>query len=98
MAWWFGEILRWFARPKTVTHPSISRGGRELNPRPSSRESNALTTRLPSHHRDRAVHDLTSHLRHTSLAKIDFDAAQLRQVCVSVCLPPHGHTTAQTRM
>jgi len=44
------------------------------------------------------VHDLTSHLRHTSLAKIDFDAAQLRQVCVSVCLRPHGHTTAQTRM
>jgi len=26
---WLGEILRWFARPKTVTHPSTSRGGRE---------------------------------------------------------------------
>ena len=42
---WLGEILRWFARPKTVTHPSISRGGRESNPRPSNGESNALTTR-----------------------------------------------------
>ena len=40
----------WFAGPKTVTRPSICLGGRELNPRPSSRESNALTTRLPSHH------------------------------------------------
>jgi len=39
----------WFARPKTVTHPSISRGGRELNSRPSSRESNALTTRPAVH-------------------------------------------------
>jgi len=37
---YLGEILRWFALPKTVTHPSICRGGRELNPRPSSRESN----------------------------------------------------------
>jgi len=40
-----GEILRWFACPKTVAHPSISRGGRESNSRPSSRKSNALTTR-----------------------------------------------------
>ena len=46
---WLGEILRWFARRKTVIHPSICRGGRELNPRPSSRESNTLTTRLTSH-------------------------------------------------
>ena len=21
---WFGEILRWFARPKTITHPSTA--------------------------------------------------------------------------
>ena len=35
------------ARPKTVTHPSIRRSSRELNPRPWSRESNDLTTRLP---------------------------------------------------
>jgi len=38
---WLGKILRWFARPNTVSgcHPSrpICRGGgRELNPRPSS--------------------------------------------------------------
>jgi len=33
---WLGEILRWFARPKTVTHPSICRGCRELNLRPST--------------------------------------------------------------
>jgi len=46
---WLGEILRWFAHLKTVTHPSICRGGWELNPRPSSREFNAPTTRLPSH-------------------------------------------------
>ena len=43
---WLGKILQWFARPKTVTHPSISRGGRESNSWPSSRESNALT-RIP---------------------------------------------------
>jgi len=43
---WLGEILKWFARPKTVTHPSICHGGWELNLRPSSCESNALTTRL----------------------------------------------------
>jgi len=42
--WLLGEILRWLARPKTVTHPSISPGGRESNSRPSSREPNALTT------------------------------------------------------
>ena len=35
--------------PKTVTHPSISRGGWESNWRPSSRKSNALTTRPVSH-------------------------------------------------
>jgi len=29
---WLGEILRWFARPKTVTRPSICHGGQELNP------------------------------------------------------------------
>jgi len=46
---WLDEILRWFARPKTVTHPSTSRGGRESNLQPSSRESNALTTRPPNH-------------------------------------------------
>jgi len=34
--------------PKTVNHhPSISRGGRESNSRPSNRASSALTTRLP---------------------------------------------------
>ena len=44
-----GEILRWFACPKTVTHPTISRGGRESNSRAPSRESNVLTTRLPRH-------------------------------------------------
>jgi len=46
---WLYEILRWFARPKTVTHPSTSRGGRESNSRPSSRKSNVLTTELTSH-------------------------------------------------
>jgi len=47
---WLGEILRCFARPKTATHPSNTSGGRELNSRPSSCHSNALTTRVPSHH------------------------------------------------
>ena len=42
-------IPRCFARPKTITHPSTSCGGRESNSRPSSRKSKALTTRLPSH-------------------------------------------------
>jgi len=42
-------MLRWFARLKTVTHPSTSRDGRESNSRPSSRKFNALITRLPSH-------------------------------------------------
>jgi len=46
---WLGEILRWFVRPKTVTHGSICRSGLELNPRPSSRESYAITTRPLSH-------------------------------------------------
>jgi len=46
---WLGEILRWFARPKTVTHPSISSGDRESKSRPSSRESNAVTTRPAVH-------------------------------------------------
>ena len=40
---WLGEILRWFARTKTVIRPSICRDGRKLHPRASSRESNALT-------------------------------------------------------
>jgi len=43
---WLGEIPRSCTRPKTVIHPSSSRGGRESNSRPSSRKSNALTTRL----------------------------------------------------
>jgi len=46
---WFDEILRWFARPKTVIHPSTSHGGWESNSQPSSRKSSTLTTRLLSH-------------------------------------------------
>jgi len=46
---WLGETPRWFARPKTVTHPSIDCGSQELNSRLSIRESNARATRLPSH-------------------------------------------------
>jgi len=46
---WFGEIVRWFSRPKTVNHPNTRCGGRESNSRPSTRKFNALTTRLPSH-------------------------------------------------
>ena len=49
MTEWLGEILSWFTRPKTVTRRSISRGDRESNSRLSIRESNTLTTRLPSH-------------------------------------------------
>jgi len=41
---WLGEILKWFTRPKTVTHPSTSRGGGESNSRPLSRMSDALST------------------------------------------------------
>jgi len=44
---WLGEILRWFARSKAVTHPSICRGGRKLSRQSSSRESNVL----PLYHR-----------------------------------------------
>ena len=44
-----GEMLRWFPCPKMVTHPSISRSGWESSMQPSNCESNALTTRLPSH-------------------------------------------------
>jgi len=51
------EILRWFARPKTVTHQSISRGGRESNSPISSRESNAVTTGLPNHSKVYSVQD-----------------------------------------
>ena len=42
--------MRWFACPKTTAHPSrpTSRCSRESNSRPSTRKSNALTTRLPS--------------------------------------------------
>ena len=43
------EIPRWFVRPKTVTHPSTSRGGRQSNSRPSSSKSNAITARPPNH-------------------------------------------------
>ena len=32
---WLGEIPTWFARLKTVTHPSTSRGGRGSSSRPS---------------------------------------------------------------
>ena len=39
-----GEILRWFAHPKTVTHPSICHGCQAMNLQPWSRKSNALTT------------------------------------------------------
>ena len=39
---WLGEILRWFARPKTVTHPSICRGNRTRNHRVSSRNLSQL--------------------------------------------------------
>ena len=31
LAWWLGQILRWFARMKMVTYPSTSCGGRELS-------------------------------------------------------------------
>jgi len=45
---WLGEILRWFAPPEDGHPSSISCGGLESKSRPSSRKSNALTTRLPS--------------------------------------------------
>ena len=45
--WRLGEILRWFIRPKTVTHPL---GGGESNSRPLSGKSDALTRRQ-SHYR-----------------------------------------------
>ena len=51
-----GEILRWFVHRKMVTHPCICRGGRKLNPRSSSRESNALTTRLTGHLENRCFY------------------------------------------
>ena len=41
-----GGILRWFARPKTVTHPSTSRGGRKSNARSSSHQRNGNDTNL----------------------------------------------------
>ena len=51
---WLGKIPRRFARPKTVTHPSISRGGRESNWRSSSCVFSALKTpRLPTYLRSR---------------------------------------------
>jgi len=46
---WHGEIPRWFARLKTVTHTNICRSAQELNPWPWNCKSNALTTRLPSY-------------------------------------------------
>jgi len=45
---WLGEILRWSASPKMVIHPSVSQSGLQMNSQPSSSESNALTTRLPT--------------------------------------------------
>ena len=53
LAWVAGYISRWYARPKTVTHPNttrpiVRRPG--LNSWPLlSRKSDALKTRLPSH-------------------------------------------------
>ena len=46
---WLCEIQRWFARLKTVTHTSTNHNGQESDLRPSSRNSNAITTRPPSH-------------------------------------------------
>ena len=43
---WLGETLRWFAGPKTASHRSISRGGRESKSRPSIRNSIPTTTLL----------------------------------------------------
>ena len=40
---WCSEIPRWFARPKTVTHPSTDLGRWESNSRPSSGESRATS-------------------------------------------------------
>jgi len=62
---WLGDILRWFARQKTVAHPSTSRGGRESNSRPSSRKFNALTTRLPSYPVIRSLVFLDPRVGHT---------------------------------
>jgi len=65
---WPGEIPRWFACQKTITHASSIRGGEESN---SSNESNALTTRLLSHP-DKyalqlAVHPLTTNHHYCGL-------------------------------
>ena len=53
---WLGEILRWFIRPKTVTH---HHGGGESNSRPLSRKADSLTRRQ-SHYSTGSivVHDL----------------------------------------
>ena len=42
---WLGEILRRLARPTMAIHLSTSHNGRGSNSQPSSRESDALTTR-----------------------------------------------------
>ena len=52
MAWVAGYIPRWYARQKTVTHPSTNRPTVRRpgsNSRPLSRKTVALTTRLPRH-------------------------------------------------
>jgi len=56
---WLGEIPRWLAHLTTATYPSISRGRRESNSRPLSRESNALTTG-PSSHRQHHTANISS--------------------------------------
>jgi len=62
---WHREILRYFARQKTVTHPGTIRGGRESNSGPSSHELSALRP--------------MSHLRFCRASSTrDFDARESR--------------------
>ena len=56
MAW----LACWFARPKTVTHLSICRGGPELNLRPPSQKSSAITTGPASHQLLHVTYDASS--------------------------------------
>ena len=69
---WLGETLRWFARSKTVTHPSISCGRRESNSRPSNRKSNTLTIIVPNHEVcDKKV--VTKHGQETKILRLVYE-------------------------
>ena len=93
---WLGEILRWFAHPKTVIHPSICRSSQELNLWLANRKSNALATRPPCHLTRLVTHLNLVHEFHCWQCCLPWQPLCHRQCTITAMPSSTPHSTIHT--